>query len=143
MVATRSQSNRNTRIETENMSDNESDHSLADMLSRDQMTEFDSGDLLISKRNYDRNRIEQKFSDMNRQIGELINIVQGLTEKVSSNNREGNGLDVLSNEPNTRYFSLTKLELFFKIFTYTCMSLPNIFDEVIAKNSTNHELTRS
>ena len=39
---------------------------------------------------------------MNRQIGELTNFVLSLTEKISSNIREGNDINVLSNEPSSR-----------------------------------------
>ena len=77
------------------------------MLSREQMIDFDNGDLLNQESKYDRNRIEQCFSDMNRQTGELTNVVLTLTEKISSN-RDGNAINALSNEPNIRsdrYFS--------------------------------------
>ena len=39
---------------------------------------------------------------MNRQIDEITNIVLSLTEKLSSNIREGNCLNTLSSEPNGR-----------------------------------------
>ena len=94
MVITRSQSNRTNLTETEIVSDNESDHSIPEMLSRDQTIEFDNGDLLNYERNNDRNRIGQ--------LGELTNIVSTLTEKIFSNIREGNGINVMSNEPNSR-----------------------------------------
>ena len=86
MVVPRSQSYRNNSIETEIMSDSENDHSVHEVLSRDQMIEFDNGDVLNRDRDFDRKRIEQRFSDMNRQIGELTSIVLSLTEKSSSNN---------------------------------------------------------
>ena len=57
------------------MSDSEKDYSVPEVLSRDQMIEFDNGDILNRDRDFDRNRIEQRFSDMNRQIGELTNMV--------------------------------------------------------------------
>ena len=46
MVVTRSQSKRDRRLETTNMSDNKSENSLPDLLSRDQIVECDNGDLL-------------------------------------------------------------------------------------------------
>ena len=72
MEKTISQSTRISQIETDNMyrtSDNESGSSSPDVLSREQMTEFDNDDLLNREGNHDRNRIEQRFSDMNRRIG--------------------------------------------------------------------------
>ena len=75
MVITISQINRNNQLETENLTDNESDNSFPDLLSREQMVEFDNGDWLSKERNYNRNRVEQRFSELNRQIGELTNIV--------------------------------------------------------------------
>ena len=80
------------------MSDIEIDQSLLDMLTREQMIDFDNGDLLNKKRNCNRNRIEQQFSFMNRQIGEMTSIVLTLTEKIFSNIREGNGKNFLGNE---------------------------------------------
>ena len=54
--------------------DTESEDSVPDILTRDQMNKFDM------------------FSEMNMQIRELTNLVLALTEKTSSSNREGNGL---------------------------------------------------
>ena len=102
MVVTRSQSNRNNLLESETMSDNESDHSVPEVLSRAQMIEFDDGEIIDGNRDFDNNRIEQRFCDKNRQIGELTDIVLSLTEKLSSNIREGNGSNPLSTEPNSR-----------------------------------------
>ena len=85
------------------MSDSESDYSVPGKLSRDLMIEFDNGDLLYRDRDFDRNRIEQRFADINRQIGELTNIVLSLTEKISSNIRR---LNVLSTESNRRSDSM-------------------------------------
>ena len=40
---------------------------------------------------HERIRIERRFNEMNRQIGELSLLVRTLTEKISSGNREQNG----------------------------------------------------
>ena len=45
------------------------------------MIEFDNGEILDRNREFDNSRIEQRFWEMNRQIGELANIVLSLTEK--------------------------------------------------------------
>ena len=67
------------------MSDNESEQSVRDVLSRAQMIEFDGGDLLKRNGHFENNYIERRFSDMSRQIGELTNIVLSLTGRLSSN----------------------------------------------------------
>ena len=46
---------------------------------------------------------------MSRQIGELPNIVLSLTERLSSNTREGKGLNTLSSEPNGRSDMVTEV----------------------------------
>ena len=84
------------------MSDNESEQSLPEVLSRAQMAEFDEGNLLKRNRDFENDKIERRFSDMSRQISELTNIVLSLTERLSSKTREGNGLNTLSSEPNGR-----------------------------------------
>ena len=73
------------------MSDNESEQSLPEILSRAQMAAFDEGDLLNRNRDFDNDNIERTFSEMSRQIGEFTNIVLSLTEKLSLNTKEGNG----------------------------------------------------
>ena len=97
MVTTRSQSSRNFQTENINMdrtSDNESEASFPDILSREQMTELDSDNLLNDRNNVERNVIDQRFYEMNRQIRELTDLVLALTQQISSNHREGNGLNM-------------------------------------------------
>ena len=53
------------------------------------------------ERDHDRLRIEQRFLDMNRQIGELTIIVKVLTEKISTS-KEGNNQNVLNSDTSTR-----------------------------------------
>ena len=102
MVIIRSQSNRNNLPETEITRNKESDHSIPGELLRKQGIQFEHCDLLNQDRNYARNKIEQRFSDMDRRIGELTNIVLTLTRKISSNISDGNGKNFFSNESNSR-----------------------------------------
>ena len=53
------------------------------------------------ERDYERLKIEQRFIDMNRQIGELTSIVKALTEKIL-NSKEGNNQDVLNTDASYR-----------------------------------------
>ena len=114
MVVTRSQTNRNNSLEQASMSDNESVLCVPDVLSRDQMIEFE-GDLLNRNNNVDHKNIERRFSDISCQIGELTNIILSLIERLSSNNREGNGLNTLSFDPNGRSHTDVS-ENFFRTF---------------------------
>ena len=75
-------------------SDNESEASFPDVLSREQMTELDSDNLLNDRNNIEKNTIDQRFYEMNRQIGELTDLVLALIQQISSNQREGNGLNM-------------------------------------------------
>ena len=109
MVKTRSQ---NTRTETANTtrmegySDNESECSLPEVLSRDQMNDADNEDLLGRRTNSEQSMVDQRFLEMNRLISDLTSLVLALTEKISSTNREGNGLLTASNAHATRSDSL-------------------------------------
>ena len=53
------------------------------------------------ERDHERIRLEQRFLDLNRQMGELSSIVKAVTEKLS-NSKEGNVQDVLNSETLTR-----------------------------------------
>ena len=44
--------------------------------------------MIDSERDHERVRIEQQFTDMCRQKGELTSLVRTLTEKLASSNRE-------------------------------------------------------
>ena len=104
MVTTRSQSYRIREVDNSAMnrsSDNESEASFPDILSRDQITELDTDDLLNRQRNTDGYSIDQRFNEINRQIGDLTNIVLTLTQQFSSNNREGNRLNVATTSANS------------------------------------------
>ena len=98
MVNTRSQTARNNSVSLIGMgrhSDAESEHSLPDVLTRDQIFDFYAGDLLNNQNGTERHAVNQRFSEMNKQINELLNLVLALTEKISSSNREGNGLNTV------------------------------------------------
>ena len=70
----------------EQNSDNESEYSFPNTLSRNQMNEFENGDLM----------------EMNKQISELTNIVLALTEKISAPTTECSGLTTVINTNVTR-----------------------------------------
>ena len=112
MVNTRSQvtDNQHTFMcRTDRHSDTESESSVPEVLTREQMSEFDNGNLLDYSGESERRVVNQRFTEMTRQINELTNLVLALTEKISSNekpsssNREGNVPNITtSNESNTR-----------------------------------------
>ena len=105
MATTRSQSNRIREVDKRVMdrsSDNESEASFPDIFSRVQMAKLDTDDLLNRQRNKDGYSIEQRFNEINRQIGDLTNIVLTLTQQFFSNNREGNRLNVATTSANSR-----------------------------------------
>ena len=66
------------------------------------MNEFDNGDLLDNRNDIGRRTVNQRFSEMKKQITELTNLVLVLTEKIPSSNREGNVLSTASNGQDTR-----------------------------------------
>ena len=89
---------------TDRHSDGESECSVPEVLTREQMNEFDNENLLDYRNTDNRQAVDQRFSEMNRQISELTNLVLMLSEKISSNDtlpsnhREGNILNTMSNE---------------------------------------------
>ena len=105
MVITRSQSSQNRQVEIENMdrsSDNESESSFPELLSRDQMVDLDSDDVLTRRQNGDNYNIDQRFNEINRQIGDLTNIVLTLTNQFASVNGEGNRLNPATTSTDSR-----------------------------------------
>ena len=66
------------------------------------MTEFDTDDLLNRQRNTDGYSIDQRFNEINRQIGDLTIIDLTLTQQFSSINRKGKRLNVATTSANTR-----------------------------------------
>ena len=83
-------------------SDSESECSIPEVLTRERISEFNDGDVLNYQHSSGRDTVNQRFSDMNRQINELTNLVLALTEKISSSNREGNELNSISNSHEAR-----------------------------------------
>ena len=110
MVVTRPQTFRNISSECRKMSDNESEASFPDLLTREQMTDLDNGDILIRQHSNKRNAINQRFYEMNRQYAELFNLVLGLTQQMSSNPRERNGLNVATTSANSRCDTMTGVQ---------------------------------
>ena len=93
---------------TDRLSNGESECSVPEVLTREQMNEFDNENLLDYRNTDNRQAVDQRFSEMNRHISELTNLVLMLTEKISSNDtlpsnhREGNILNTMSNEHGAR-----------------------------------------
>ena len=92
----------NNTLESTRMNENESETSFPEILTREQMIEFDSHDILNRQNNTEMNVIDRRFNEMNRQMGELTDIVLALTQQISSNPREGNGLNAVTTSCNNR-----------------------------------------
>ena len=91
------------------MIDAESEDSVPpDVLTREQLHEFDIGDFLDNRNDIERRTVNQSFSEMNKQITELLNLVLVLTEKISFTNREGNDLNTVSIGHETRSHTWNK-----------------------------------
>ena len=104
MVNTRSQlgtSNQVFMSRVDRHSDTESECSVPEVLSRDQMAEFDDGNLIRTSTS-EQKSIDQQFLEMNKQISDLISLVLALTEKISSNVGEGNKPSTASDKTCTR-----------------------------------------
>ena len=105
MVNTKSQTAENIPTNmngTDRYSDSESEDSIPDILTREHINEFDNGNMLDNRNDIERRTVNQRFSEMNKQITELTNLVLVLTEKISSSNREGNALSTAPNWQDTR-----------------------------------------
>ena len=92
-----SKASRNDRV-----SDTESECSIPDLLTRDQIDELDNENLIHSEQHSDQMTIDQRFSSMNRQINELTGLVLALTEKLSSNHGEGNDQNTVIDKTSAR-----------------------------------------
>ena len=77
-------------------SDTESECSVPEVLSRDQIDELDDGNLIRTDNDSEQRSIDQRFSEMNKQISDLTGLVLALTEKLSSNIGEGNSQSTAS-----------------------------------------------
>ena len=119
MVATQSQTIRKILSEGRDTSDNKSEASFPEVLTKRQMTDLDNVDLFNSQHRNERNAIDQRFYEMNRQIGELTKLVLALTQQISSNPRERSGLNVAKTSANRRSDnpnSLRKIQKLKKLF---------------------------
>ena len=81
---------------SDDCSDNEDNISIADHYSGSYLNDQIDEMLRQQERDHERSRIEQRFLEINKQIGELISMVRALTEKVANSREE--------NDPNVRYF---------------------------------------
>ena len=86
----------------EQNSDNEIEYSFPNTLSRNQMNEFENGDIINGRHNSNLSSVDQRFMEMNRQISDLTSIVLALTEKISSSTTECSGLNTVTNTNVTR-----------------------------------------
>ena len=99
MVNTRSQILRENRVEQTGedvYSDTEDNISVADHYSGSYFNDHDDEAVRSQERDHERSRIEQRFMEMNKQIGELTSMVRALTEKVANSREES--------DPNVRNF---------------------------------------
>ena len=103
----------------EQNSDNESEYSFPNTLSRNQINEFENGDLINVRQNSSLNSVDQRFMEMNKQISELTNIVLALTEKISSPTTECSGLNSVINTNVTRSDNFTLKKTFIFQFLVT------------------------
>ena len=98
---------------TDRHSDDESECSVPEVLTREQMNELENENLLDYRNTDNRQTVDQRFTEMNRQISELTNLALALTEKMSSNDtlpsnaREGNVINTMSNEHGARFDMVT------------------------------------
>ena len=115
----------------EQNSDNESEYSFPNTLSRNQMNEFENGDLINVRQNSSSNSVDQRFMEMNKKISELTNIVLALTEKISTPTTECSGLNTVINTNVTR-----SANLYLRIFCFSAAIIqisPNfIFSALIS-----------
>ena len=60
---------------TDRYSDAESESSIPEVLTREQMNEFDNKNLLDYRKESEHHTVNQQFKEMNKQISELTNLV--------------------------------------------------------------------
>ena len=88
------------------LSHTESECSVPDLLSRDQIDELYRGNFIRTEQPSEQMTIDQRFSNMNKQISELTGLVLALTEKLSSNPGEGNNQNTASDKTCARSDSM-------------------------------------
>ena len=97
MVITRPQvssKNQSERTNMEEFSDEDSDVSLSELQSKSFYVENNTETTSYHERDHENIRIEQRFNEVNRQIGGITSMVKALTEKMT-NSREENDQNVL------------------------------------------------
>ena len=109
----------------EQNSDNESEYSFPNTLSRNQMNEFENGDLINVRHNSNSSSVDQRFMEWNRQISDLTSIVLALTEKISSSTTECSGLNAVTNT------------------NVTCSDNPHYLNDVLTGQYTEQFLNRT
>ena len=123
MVNTRSRFNRANRIEqsgVDRYSDEDDEMSVADHYTENNFDNDIESDVRSMEKDHEKHRIEQRFLEMNRQIGKLTSIVRALTDK-RTNSREENGRDILNSVTSTR--SDTNFEFFIEISSCQWLTL--------------------
>ena len=88
-------------------SNNESECSMSGVLTRERISDFDIGDLINRGNVKGQNSVDKRFLEIIKQISDLTNLVLALTDKISSNNREGNGLQTATYSHDTRSETVT------------------------------------
>ena len=99
MVNTKSQILRQNRVEQtgeDYSSENEDIISVADHYSGSYFNDHDDEAMRSQERDHERSRIEHRFLEKNKQIGELTSMVRALTEKVTNSGED--------NDPNVQSF---------------------------------------
>ena len=90
-------------------SETESECSVPEVLSRDQIDELDNGNLIRTNNNSEERSIDQRFSEMNKQISDPTGLVLASTEKLSSNGGEGNNQSTASDKTCARSDMVTEV----------------------------------
>ena len=105
------------------VSDSESECSIPDLLTRDQIDELDNETLIHSGQHSDQMTIDQRFSSMNKQINELTGLVLALTEKLSSSHGEGNDQNTVTSKTSARSDTWVFESLSSWCFVFACYAL--------------------
>ena len=87
------------------------------------MVDLDSDDVLTRRQNSNSNNIEQRFNEINRQIGDLANIVLTLTNPFASVNGEENRLNPVTTSTDGRSDSYYIYFFIYSLFTYKKLKL--------------------
>ena len=107
-------------------SDSEGETSFPDVLSRDQIADLDSEDVLTRRQNNNNYDIDHRFNEINRQIGDLTDIVLSLTNQLASVNGEGNRLNAVTTNTNSRSDNMS-IKLFWLSIVTFCQALKASF----------------